>query len=73
LDDGWRCTGFASPAAQMKHEPRYVTETRSRRLQPANPKRWYQCACGLWWGKNKHFRCHCGALPPVLVRARLKR
>ena len=54
-------------------DDRYVTATRSRTKRPADTRRWYQCACGLWWGKNKHFRCSCGALPPVLVRRRLKR
>jgi hypothetical protein len=37
---------------------------RDRRKRPRNAKRWYKCKCGLWWGKNKHFRCYCGELPP---------
>lgn len=37
-------------------------DTRSRFARPRNPKRWYQCRCGRWWGINKSTFCFCGAV-----------
>ena len=42
----------------------YVFALRDRRERPRDPKRWYRCRCGRWWGINKSFRCHCNAWPP---------
>lgn len=49
---------------------RYITKTAPRTTKPANTKHWYRCVCGRWWGKNKHFRCTCGELPPSFKRRR---
>ena len=53
---------------------RYVLATGDRRRRPKKKslKRWYQCVCGRWWGKNKHFRCTCGELPPSFERSAIQ-
>ena len=49
--------------ASLARERSRPAPVRDRRKRPKG-KRWYQCKCGLYWGKNKHFRCYCGELPP---------